>query len=47
MSAQKPANICFAKQNLRKMSILKKRGEVLIIFLLSLYWQAGFSGVKI
>lgn len=47
MSAQKSANVCFAKQNLRKMRILKNRGEVLMIFLLSLYWQAGFQGEKI
>lgn len=43
MSAQKPAKVCFAKQNLRKTRILKNRGEVLMIFLLSLYWKAGFS----
>lgn len=45
MSAQKPANVFFAKQNLSKMRILKNRGEVLMIFLL--YWQAGFSGGNI
>lgn len=42
MSVQKPANVCFAKQNLRKMRILKNRGEVLMIFLLSVYWKKGF-----
>lgn len=42
MLAQKPANVCFAKQNLRKMRILKNRGEVLMISLLSLYWKASF-----
>lgn len=41
MPAQKLANVCFAKQNLRKMRILKNR-EVLIIFLLSLYWKKRF-----
>lgn len=45
MSAQRPANVCFAEQNVRKMRILKNRGEVLMIFLL--YWKAGFSGGKI
>lgn len=44
MSVQKPPNICFAERNLRKMRMLKNRGEVLMIFLPSLYWKAGFSG---
>lgn len=47
MPAKKLANICFAKQNLRKMRILKNRGEVLMIFLFSLYWKKMvFQGEK-
>lgn len=41
MLAQKPDNVCFAKQNLRKMRILKNR-EILMISLLLLYWKASF-----
>lgn len=41
MSAQKP-NICFAKQILRKMRIPKNREELLMTFLLSLFWNKWF-----
>lgn len=41
MSAQEP-NICFAKQILRKMRIPKNREELLMTFLLSLFWNKWF-----
>lgn len=46
MSAQKPANISFAKQILRKIIVSKKREEIPMTFLLSLYWNKRFFREK-